>query len=71
MESSVLAVVEGLTEYLPVSSTAHIILAARAMGIPDDDFMKNFTVIVQFGGFANGLISYGSRSGFIGKSVSP
>lgn len=44
-----LAVVEGLTEYLPVSSTGHIILTSWLMGINQDPFVKDFTVMVQFG----------------------
>lgn len=44
-----LAVVEGLTEYIPVSSTGHIILTSWMMGINQDAFVKDYTVIVQFG----------------------
>lgn len=49
VQSLVLAVVEGLTEYLPVSSTGHIILTSWALGIHQEPFVKDYTVMVQFG----------------------
>lgn len=45
----VLAIIEGLTEFLPISSTGHMILASSAMGIEENQFVKNFEVIIQFG----------------------
>src|SRR5580704_3884381 len=57
-ESSILAVVEGLTEYLPVSSTGHIILTSAIMGIHEDSFTQYFTVIVQFGAIFAVLVEY-------------
>jgi undecaprenyl-diphosphatase len=56
-----LAVVEGLTEYLPVSSTGHIIIASTLLGIKDDPFVKDFTVIVQFGAILSVLVLYWRR----------
>jgi undecaprenyl-diphosphatase len=44
-----LAIVEGVTEYLPISSTGHIILTSSLLGIEAEQFTKDFTVIVQFG----------------------
>jgi undecaprenyl-diphosphatase len=49
MQAFWLAVVEGLTEYIPVSSTGHIILTSWMMGINQDEFVKDYTVMVQFG----------------------
>ncbi|MGE0528002.1 MAG: undecaprenyl-diphosphate phosphatase [Bdellovibrionales bacterium] len=49
IQSLILAVVEGATEYLPISSTGHIILASWAMAIHQEEFVKDFTVMVQFG----------------------
>jgi len=42
-------VVEGLTEFLPVSSTGHLLLVQRFFGFDDDDFGKTFAVLIQFG----------------------
>jgi len=44
-----LGVVEGLTEFLPVSSTGHLLLVQRFFGFDDDDFGKTFAVLIQFG----------------------
>jgi undecaprenyl-diphosphatase len=49
LQAMILAVVEGLTEYLPVSSTGHMIIASWIMGINQDTFVKGYTVMVQFG----------------------
>ncbi|MDE5817274.1 MAG: undecaprenyl-diphosphatase UppP [Helicobacter sp.] len=46
----VLGLVEGLTEFLPISSTAHLLMASQFLGINDDDMLfKNFAVVVQLG----------------------
>src|SRR5215510_1273444 len=44
-----LGVVEGLTEFLPVSSTGHLLLVQRFFGFDDDDFGKTFAILIQFG----------------------
>ncbi|RYD52284.1 MAG: undecaprenyl-diphosphate phosphatase [Sphingobacteriales bacterium] len=48
-QAIITAVVEGLTEFLPISSTAHMIFVNTAMGIQEDEFVKLFTVSIQFG----------------------
>src|SRR5258706_3774597 len=48
-KSFVLGVVEGLTEFVPVSSTGHLLLMQRFFGFDDDDFGKTFAVLIQFG----------------------
>ncbi len=48
-EAVVLAIIEGLTEFLPVSSTGHMIIASSVMGIASDPFTKSFTIAIQFG----------------------
>lgn len=49
IQSIFLAIIEGLTEYLPISSTAHMIFASSYYGIQEDDFVKLFQVSIQFG----------------------
>ena len=49
LQTIILAIVEGLTEFLPVSSTGHMIITQSLLGIPSDEFVKAFTVIIQFG----------------------
>jgi undecaprenyl-diphosphatase len=60
-QAIILAIIEGLTEYLPVSSTGHIILGSAAMGIEGDQFVKDYTVIVQFGAILSVLVVYRER----------
>ena len=45
----IIAIIEGLTEYLPVSSTAHMIFMSSIFGIQEDEFVKMFQVSIQFG----------------------
>jgi len=49
LDAFILAVIEGLTEFLPVSSTGHMVLASSFMGIGDDDFTKLFIIVIQLG----------------------
>ncbi len=60
-QAMILAVIEGLTEYLPVSSTGHIILGSWLMGIHTDPFVKDYTVMVQFGAILAVLVLYVRR----------
>lgn len=61
LEAILMAIVEGLTEYLPISSTGHLIITSYLMGINDDAFTKNFTVIVQFGAILSVVVLYWRR----------
>lgn len=44
-----IAIVEGLTEFLPISSTGHMILASKLLGIPSTEFQKSFEIFIQLG----------------------
>jgi undecaprenyl-diphosphatase len=58
LEAIVLAVIEGLTEFLPVSSTGHMVLASSFMKIANNDFTKLFTVAIQLGAILSVLVLY-------------
>jgi undecaprenyl-diphosphatase len=57
----ILAIIEGLTEFLPVSSTGHMIIASSAMGIASDNFVKLFTVAIQLGAILSVVVLYFKR----------
>ncbi len=48
-QALILAIIEGITEFLPVSSTGHMIIASSLMGISHFEFTKMYTVNIQFG----------------------
>jgi undecaprenyl-diphosphatase len=60
-QSIILAIVEGLTEFLPVSSTGHMIIASSVMGIQADPFVKLFTVALQLGAILSVVVLYWER----------
>ena len=61
LQTIILAIVEGLTEFLPVSSTGHMIITQNLLNIPSDDFVKAFTVIIQFGAILSVVALYWKR----------
>lgn len=61
IQAFILAVIEGITEFLPVSSTGHMIIASSVMGIAKDDFVKLFTVGIQFGAILSVVALYRKR----------
>jgi len=60
-EAIALAIVEGLTEFLPVSSTGHMIIVSSWLGIAADPFVKTYTVAIQLGAIASVVILYWRR----------
>ncbi len=60
-EAIILAIVEGLTEFLPVSSTGHMIIASSVLGIASDPFTKMFTIAIQFGAILSVVVLYWKR----------
>lgn len=61
LQTIIIAIVEGLTEFLPVSSTGHMIIAQNILGVPSTDFVKAFTVIIQFGAILSVVCLYWKR----------
>jgi undecaprenyl-diphosphatase len=61
IKAIILGVVEGLTEFVPVSSTGHLLLMQRLLGFGDDDFGKSFAVLIQFGAILALLSIYAAR----------
>lgn len=58
LQTVILAIVEGLTEFLPVSSTGHMIITQSLLGIESTPFVKAFTVIIQFGAILSVVVLY-------------
>jgi undecaprenyl-diphosphatase len=61
IQSIILAIIEGITEFLPISSTGHMIVASTLMGIAHDEFTKLFTVAIQLGAILSVIILYWKR----------
>lgn len=57
----ILSFIEGVTEFLPVSSTGHLILTSALLGYGEDDFMKSFNIIIQSGAILAVLVLYWRR----------
>ncbi len=60
-QAVILAIIEGLTEFLPVSSTGHMIIASSFFGIAGDDFTKLFTIVIQLGTILSVVVLYFKR----------
>ncbi|MGN6492195.1 MAG: undecaprenyl-diphosphate phosphatase [Agriterribacter sp.] len=58
VQAIIIAIVEGLTEFLPVSSTGHMIIASSLMGIADTDFTKIFEIAIQLGAILSVVVLY-------------
>ena len=57
LQALILGIVEGITEFLPISSTAHLILASRMLAL-DSEFVKSFEIIIQFGAILSVVVLY-------------
>jgi len=60
-QAIVLAIIEGLTEFLPVSSTGHMIIGTALMGMEPSAFVKLFTIVIQLGTILSVLVLYFKR----------
>lgn len=61
LQAILIAIVEGLTEFLPVSSTGHMILASRLMGLHEDEFVKTYEIAIQLGAILAIIVMYLKR----------
>ena len=57
-DSIILGIIEGITEFLPISSTAHLILTADLLGLSQSEFLKSFKIIIQFGAILAVVVLY-------------
>lgn len=60
-QAIILAIIEGITEYLPVSSTGHMIIVSSFFGIAQEEFTKLFTIVIQLGTILSVVILYFKR----------
>ena len=58
LQAIIIAIIEGLTEYLPISSTAHMGFTASLLGVPEDEYLKCFQVSIQFGAILSIVVLY-------------
>lgn len=61
IQSIIIAIIEGITEFLPISSTGHMILASSLMKIHEDDFVKTFEIAIQLGAIMAIVMMYAKR----------
>lgn len=61
LHALILGIIEGITEFLPISSTGHMIITSSIMGIEENAFTKAFEVIIQFGAILSVLVLYWHR----------
>jgi undecaprenyl-diphosphatase len=60
-QTIILSIVEGITEFLPISSTGHLILTSHLLSIPQTDFTKSFEIIIQLGAILAVVVLYWKR----------
>lgn len=58
VQSIIIGIVEGITEFIPISSTGHMIIAEKLLGIKEDEFTKMFTVAIQLGAILAVVVLY-------------
>ena len=58
VQSIIIGIVEGITEFIPISSTGHMIIAEKLLGIPENEFTEMFTVAIQLGAILAVVVLY-------------
>ena len=58
LQALIFGIVEGITEFLPVSSTGHLMLTARVLGLSQTEFLKTFEIVIQFGAILSIIVLY-------------
>jgi undecaprenyl-diphosphatase len=71
LETIIIAIVEGLTEFLPVSSTGHMIITQNLLGVESTEFVKAFTFIIQFGAILSVVVLYWKRFFKLNRTPAP
>lgn len=61
LQSIILGIIEGVTEFLPISSTGHMILASKILGLAESDFLKSFEISIQLGAILAVAVLYWKR----------
>ncbi|OGZ68763.1 MAG: undecaprenyl-diphosphatase UppP [Candidatus Staskawiczbacteria bacterium RIFCSPHIGHO2_02_FULL_42_22] len=61
IQAIILGVIEGVTEFLPISSTGHLILTSKLLGVSDSNFLKSFEITIQFGAILAVVVLYWKR----------
>jgi undecaprenyl-diphosphatase len=61
LQTIIIAIVEGITEFLPVSSTGHMFIAQKLLGIEPNEFVNLFTVNIQLGAIISVIVLYYKR----------
>lgn len=69
LQAVILGIVEGVTEFLPVSSTGHLVLASKLLGVADTEFTKSFEIIIQFGAILSVVVLYWKKLWQGGKHI--
>src|SRR5689334_13423300 len=57
-QTIILSIIEGITEFLPVSSTGHLVLTSHLLSVPQTDFVKSFEIIIQLGAILAVVVLY-------------
>lgn len=58
LQAAILGIVEGISEFLPISSTGHLILTSKLLGLPDSEFLKSFEIAIQLGAILSVTVLY-------------